>query len=250
MAGSCGADQVVGPGNPWYTGRVGWLVSGIFVMITIIITCLNVARHARNYRAAKEQRQIIRILYMPLVYGVICWLAYRFIHYYVYLSLTYVVYEVFALSAFLYLLIQYIANTGAGSIEQALSKKDKTRLPPPWCCFRFRPTKSSFIHMVKWLVLQFLIVRPIASIISIILYALGLLCPTDLKTTEPNLWLTIVDIFSMVTAILLSIFLPNKISANTARCSSLESSKESYSLPSFRSLCLMPGPVGSTVVGG
>ncbi|KDN33144.1 hypothetical protein RSAG8_13765, partial [Rhizoctonia solani AG-8 WAC10335] len=69
-----------------------------------------------------------------------------------------------------------------------------------WCCFGFWPTKSSFIHMVKWLVLQFLIVRPIASIISIILYALGLLCPTDLKTTEPNLWLTIVDIFSMVTA--------------------------------------------------
>ncbi|CAE7086281.1 unnamed protein product [Rhizoctonia solani] len=221
MAGSCVVDEATGQGNPWYTRRVGWIASGVFVLCTIIITFINVTRHARNYRAPKEQRQIIvslfvsdlletrfsvpmiyqRILYMPLIYGVICWLAYRFIHYYVYLSLIYVVYEVIALSAFLYLMIQYVANAAAGSLEGALSKKEKTRLPAPWCCFRFRPTKSSFIHMVKWLVLQFVIIKPIVAIISIVLYAVGLMCPTDMSSTEPSLWLTIVEILSMVTAV-------------------------------------------------
>ncbi|CAE6451047.1 unnamed protein product [Rhizoctonia solani] len=200
MTGNCGADEAAGQGNPWYTRRVGWIISGVFVAITVVITCVNVTRHARNYRAAKEQRQIIRILYMPLIYAVVCWLAYRFIHYYVYLSLIYIAYEVIALSAFLYLMIQYVANAAAGSIEDALSKKDKTRLPAPWCCFRFRPTKSSFIHMVKWLVLQFVLIRPTITVISIILYALGLTCPTDMSATEPTLWLTIVDILSMITA--------------------------------------------------
>ncbi|KAG8760489.1 hypothetical protein FRC11_000335, partial [Ceratobasidium sp. 423] len=111
------------------------------------------------------------------------------------------VYEVFALSAFLYLMIQYVANAAATtSIEIALIKKEKSRLPAPWCCFRYRPTKSSFMHTVKWLVLQFVIIRPIVTIISIILYAVGVLCPTDMSPTNPNLWLTIVDIFSMLTA--------------------------------------------------
>ncbi|CAE6468365.1 unnamed protein product [Rhizoctonia solani] len=201
MAGSCELDEVTGQGNPWYTRSVGYIVSGIFVVITIIVTCINVTRHTRNYRAPKEQRQIIRILYMPLIYGVICWLAYRFIHYYIYLSLIYVVYEVIALSAFLYLMIQYVANAAAGSIEEALSNKDKTRLPTPWCCFRFRPTKASFIHMVKWLVLQFVVFKPIIVIISIILYAVGLMCPSSTRATEPNLWLGIVEFLTMVTAV-------------------------------------------------
>ncbi|KAH7335957.1 organic solute transporter Ostalpha-domain-containing protein [Rhizoctonia solani] len=188
-------------GNPWYTGRTGWIVSGIFVLITFIVTCMNVARHARNYCAPREQRQIIRILYMPLVYGGINWLSYRFIDQYVYLSLVYIVYEAFALSAFLYLMIQYVAKAAAtSSIEEVLAKKDKAKLPPPWCCFRYRPTKSSFIHMVKWLVFQFVVIRPIVSTISIILQALGVLCPSTMSPAHPNLWLTLIDITSMVTA--------------------------------------------------
>lgn len=131
MAGNCGVDEAAGQGHPWYTRRVGWIISGVFVAITIFIICVNVSRHARNYHAPKEQHQIIRILYMPLIYSVIYWLAYRFIHYYVYLSLIYIAYEVIAISAFLYLMIQYVANAAAGSIEDALSKKDKTRLSAP-----------------------------------------------------------------------------------------------------------------------
>ncbi|CUA70458.1 Transmembrane protein 184 homolog DDB_G0279555 [Dictyostelium discoideum] [Rhizoctonia solani] len=181
MAGSCELDEVTGQGNPWYTRRVGSIVSGIFVVITIIVTCINVTRHTRNYRAPKEQRQIIPS--------------------FSYLSLIYVVYEVIALSAFLYLMIQYVANAAAGSIEEALSNKDKTRLPAPWCCFRFRPTKASFIHMVKWLVLQFVVFKPIIAIISIILYAVGLMCPSSTSATEPNLWLGIVEFLTMVTAV-------------------------------------------------
>ncbi|CAE6489336.1 unnamed protein product [Rhizoctonia solani] len=201
MGGTCEADNAIGQGNPWYTGRTGWIVSGIFVLITFIITYANVAGHARNYRAPREQRQIIRIIYMPLVYGGISWLSYRFIDHYVYLSLVYIVYEAFALSAFLYLMIQYVSNAAAtSSIQEALAKKDKTKLPPPWCCFRYRPTKTSFIHMVKWLVFQFVIIRPSVSVISIILHALGVLCPSTMSPAHPNLWLTLIDLLSMVTA--------------------------------------------------
>ncbi|CAE6480266.1 unnamed protein product [Rhizoctonia solani] len=199
MGNTCAADAATGQGNPWYTERSGWITSGIFVAIIFIATCVNVVRHARNYRAPKEQRQIIRILYMPLVYGGISWLSYRFIDQYVYLSLIYVVYEAFALSAFLYLMIQYVNSAATtSSIEDTLSKKDKAKLPPPWCCFRYRPTKASFIHMLKWLVFQFVIIRPTVSTISIILHALDILCPSTMSPAHANLWLTVIDIGSMV----------------------------------------------------
>ncbi|KAG8763176.1 hypothetical protein FRC11_005714 [Ceratobasidium sp. 423] len=201
MGGTCEADAVTGQGNPWYAGRSGWITSGIFVAIIFIVTYVNVARHARNYCAPKEQRQIIRIIYMPLVYGGINWLSYRFIDQYVYLSLIYTVYEAFALSAFLYLMIQYVSDAAAtNSIAGALSKKDKAKLPPPWCCFRYRPTKSSFMHMVKCLVFQFVVIRPTVSTISIMLHALGVLCPSSMSPAHANIWLTIIDTNTMVTA--------------------------------------------------
>ncbi|CUA73538.1 Transmembrane protein 184 homolog DDB_G0276041 [Dictyostelium discoideum] [Rhizoctonia solani] len=150
MAKTCPADIAKGRGNPWYAGQTGWIISASFVLATLIITCINVTRHARNYRALKEQRQIIHIIYMPLVYGSISLLSYIFIDQYVYLSLVFIIYEVLVLTAFLFLMIQYVTNsTDTGSMEEVLSKKDKKRLPPPWCCFRYRPSKPSFMHMVK-----------------------------------------------------------------------------------------------------
>ncbi|KAJ1305796.1 hypothetical protein OPQ81_010526 [Rhizoctonia solani] len=182
MGGNCEVSDVIGQENLWYTGRTGWIISDIFVASTFTVTCVNVTRHARNYRAPKEQRQIISILYMPLAYGAI-------------------VYEVITLSAFLYLMIQYVANvTSTASIGIVLKNKDKKRLPAPWRCFRYRPAKPSFMHMVKWLVFQFMIIGPVISTISIILYALGAMCPTNMSSTNPNIWLTVTDVFSMVTA--------------------------------------------------
>ncbi|CAE6439273.1 unnamed protein product [Rhizoctonia solani] len=183
MAKTCEIDEAKGQGNPWYAGRTGWIISAAFVLALFLITCINVSRHARNYRAPKEQRQIMRILYMPLVYGSVSWLSYRFIDEYVYISLVFVIYEALALSAFLYLMIQYVANSAeSGSVEEILSKKDKARLPPPW------------------LVFQFIIIRPTMSIISIVCHALNVLCPSSMSLAHPNFWLSFIDIQSMVTA--------------------------------------------------
>ncbi|KDN42567.1 hypothetical protein RSAG8_06710, partial [Rhizoctonia solani AG-8 WAC10335] len=98
-------------------------------------------------------------------------------------------------------MIQYVVkSTATGTMEEVLATKDKARLPPPWCCFRYRPTKLSFMHLIKWLVLQFVIIRPTISTISIICHALGALCPSSMSPVYPNLWLTIFDTQAMVVA--------------------------------------------------
>lgn len=114
---------------------------------------------------------------MPPVYAVISFASYRFFREYTYYSLIETVYEAIGLSAFLLLLIEYVAATAiGGSAERALERKDKAPLPIPFCCWRYRPTKPYFLYTVKWSVLQYVIIRPVASIVGIICERFGVLC--------------------------------------------------------------------------
>ncbi|KAG9076527.1 hypothetical protein FS749_011701 [Ceratobasidium sp. UAMH 11750] len=172
-------------GIHWDAHRIGWAVSGAFALAAVLITVVSVFRHARNYHVRKEQRQIIRILYMPLVYAIISWFSYRFFRAYTYYSFAVVVYEAFTISAFLLLIIQYVANTSSGkTAEGALERKDKKKLPLPFCCWRYRPTKAYFMYTIKWSVLQYVIIRPAVSITGIICEALGVLSHGTIKPTE------------------------------------------------------------------
>ncbi|PPQ85983.1 hypothetical protein CVT25_001682 [Psilocybe cyanescens] len=84
------------------------------------------------------------------------------------------------LSAFLLLVIEYVASTASGhSAEKALERKDKQPLPMPFCCWRYRPTKAYFMYTVKWSVLQYVIIRPAASIAGIICEKYDVLCEAD-----------------------------------------------------------------------
>ena len=77
------------------------------------------------------------------------------------------------------LLIEYVASTAAGhDVDNAMIRKEKSSLPLPFCCWRYRPTKAYFMYTVKvrreircslwmvvltlaqWSVLQYVILRP------------------------------------------------------------------------------------------
>ncbi|QRV81160.1 Organic solute transporter Ostalpha [Ceratobasidium sp. AG-Ba] len=189
-------------GLHWDAHRIGWAVSGAFALTAVLITIVSVSRHARNYHVPKEQRQIIRILYMPLVYAIISWFSYRFFRAYTYYSFAVVVYEAFTISAFLLLIIQYVANTSNGKgAEGALERKDKKKLPLPFCCWRYRPTKAYFMYTIKWSVLQYVIIRPAASITGIICEALGVLCQGSWSYKHPSVYLSAIDFVSISIAL-------------------------------------------------
>ncbi|XP_006456404.1 hypothetical protein AGABI2DRAFT_228341 [Agaricus bisporus var. bisporus H97] len=164
-------------GLHWTTHRIGWAIAGGCAVLTVLISTISVLSHCRNYTNRSQQRQILRILYMPPVYGTISFVSYRFFRDYTYYSFIQSVYEAIGLSAFLLLLISYVAATAAGgSAEKALERKDKRPLPIPFCCWRYRPTKGYFMYTVKWSVLQYVIIRPVASIAGIVCENLDVLC--------------------------------------------------------------------------
>ncbi|KAF8200775.1 DUF300-domain-containing protein [Pholiota molesta] len=184
----------------WDSHRIGWAIAGACTVATLIVSTISVLSHCRNYTNPPHQRQIIRILYMPPVYGVISFLSYRFFRDYTYYSFIEVVYEAVTLSAFLLLLIEFVAEK-AGK-DNMLKTKEKRKLLFPLCCWRYRPTKPYFMYAVKWAVLQYVVVRPLISIIGIICEALNILCESQgFNSHFANVYLEAIDFVTISLAL-------------------------------------------------
>ncbi|KAI9454471.1 DUF300-domain-containing protein [Lactarius psammicola] len=187
----------------WDAHRVGWAIAGGCSALTVIISSISVFKHCRNYTNRAEQRQILRILYMPPVYAVVSFFSYRFFRSYTYYSLSETIYEAITLSAFLLLLIEYVASTAAGhSTEGALARKDKQSLPVPFCCWRYRPTKPYFMYALKWSVMQYVVIRPAVSITGIICQAFDVLCASGPYSVHyAEVYLEAIDFISISIAL-------------------------------------------------
>ncbi|KAF8484305.1 DUF300-domain-containing protein [Gautieria morchelliformis] len=211
MVATCPEDNATGvdqssfwdsSGIHWDQHRIGWAVAGGCAILTVLLTMYSVLTHARNYHNRNEQRQIIRILYMPAVYAIISFFSYRFFRDYTYYSLIEVVYEAVTISAFMLLLVEYVASTASGDkAENALLRKDKQPLPFPFCFWRFRPTKAYFMYTVKWSVMQYVIIRPAVSIAGIVTQALGVLCSQSYSPQFAQVYLTAIDFISISVAL-------------------------------------------------
>ncbi|KAI0312274.1 DUF300-domain-containing protein [Amylostereum chailletii] len=190
-------------GVNWDAHRVGWAIAGGCAAATVIISVFSVLQHCRNYTNRAEQRQILRILYMPPVYAVISFFSYRFFRDYTYYSVIEVVYEAITLSAFLLLLIEYVASTSSGhTAEGAIARKNKSKLPIPFCCWRYRPTKAYFMYTLKWSVLQYVVIRPAVSIAAIICEHYDVLCSSGSYNVHfAEVYLEAIDFISVSIAL-------------------------------------------------
>ncbi|KAH0835606.1 organic solute transporter Ostalpha-domain-containing protein [Lanmaoa asiatica] len=211
----------------WDEHRIGWAIAGGCAALTLLISLVSILQHCRNYNKPNEQRQVLRVLYMPPVYAVVSFFSYRYFRSYTYYSL--------AESAFYYtslvepsyhrlLLIEYVADTASGhSALKAIERKDKRPLPIPFCCWRYRPTKVNlifdasarityffffiahkayFMYTVKWAVLQYVIIRPACSIAGIICEAYNVLCASGPYSVYfADVYLEVIDFISISVAL-------------------------------------------------
>ncbi|KZP13851.1 hypothetical protein FIBSPDRAFT_981707, partial [Athelia psychrophila] len=162
----------------WDSHRIGWVVAGIMAAITVILTTVNVILHTINYYRPLEQRQIIRILLLPPVNATISFFSYRLFRGYTYYILAQSTYEAITVAAFLMLLISYVGDS-TDERKEILAEKGEKKIPFPFCCWRFRPSKPYFMHTLKWAVLQYCLFKPLSSIAGIIAEEYNLLCPTQ-----------------------------------------------------------------------
>ncbi|KZP10495.1 DUF300-domain-containing protein [Athelia psychrophila] len=184
----------------WDAHRIGWLVAGIMTVVTIIITTVNIILHTMNYYRPLEQRQIIRILLLPPVYATISFFSYRFFRDYTYYFLAESIYEALAVAAFLMLLINYVGES-TEERKAILAEKEKKKIPFPFCCWRFRPSKPYFMHTLKWAVLQYCLFRPLISLAGVITEAYNVLCPEQYSIHFAEVYLDSFDFVSFSIAL-------------------------------------------------
>ncbi|KAF9012217.1 DUF300-domain-containing protein [Hymenopellis radicata] len=195
------SEQSLWDSGDWDAFKVEWAISGVCSLITMLITLWSVISHSRHYVVRDEQRQILRILYMPAVFALVSFLTFRHYNGYTYFSLIDAAYEAVTVSAFLLLLVQYVAkSTRSGDIHEALATKEKRKMPL-FCCFRYRPTKAYFVHAVKWSVLQFVIIRPLGSLVGIICEAADVFCESEgMDLHYAYVYINIITVISMIFA--------------------------------------------------
>ncbi|KAH8817849.1 organic solute transporter Ostalpha-domain-containing protein [Flagelloscypha sp. PMI_526] len=180
-----------------HTYTTTWYVAGGFALFAIVVSIFTVLQHCIAYTNRKEQRQILRILYLPPIYAILSFVSYRWFLDYTYFELAKSIYEAITITAFMFLLLEYDAANIPTSNEFAIKVK-----MPLMSCFRNKPTRAYFVHTVKWFVLQYAILSPLCSIIGIICEWKDVYCQTaGFNPRYASIWISIINSISVSIAL-------------------------------------------------
>jgi len=176
--------------DPFYGKLTILLVCGFFSLVACAFSSFSIFQHLRNYTQPVHQRHIVRILVIVPVYAVYSWFALLFYPYQVYFSILRDCYESYALYQFFALCVSYAG--GEEALAGHMSTLDRLRLSIPLCCARVQPG-ARLLLWTRRLVLQYVIVKPIIGVISIILEAVGVLHEGSFQPDGGFLYLLIVN---------------------------------------------------------
>ncbi|KAJ2558339.1 hypothetical protein EV175_000835 [Coemansia sp. RSA 1933] len=186
----------------WYqfdAHKVGWIISGVFALAATIISGLHIASHLKNYTNPRQQRHMVRIVLMIPIYGIISFLSYRFYREAPYYTAVRDCYEAFAIAAFYMLLLQYIGDSSAEQKRSMLSKQD-LKWTFPLNCIRMNPSGRRTFVILKWGILQYVIISPLNTLATIITQATGVYCPDSMRPKYAHIWISIIDFISISVA--------------------------------------------------
>jgi hypothetical protein len=146
-----------------------------FMVLTCLISFYSITKHLKNYRRPDLQRLIVRILLMPFIYGFTSWMSLRFSSAADYLDPLRDCYEAFVLYMFFSLLVHLLDG------EAALLRLLDDGRPPTTHFFPFNLCLAPIdfasgrnFWKLKIGILQFLVVKPLHSLLIIVLKAANL----------------------------------------------------------------------------
>ncbi|KAF8305100.1 DUF300-domain-containing protein [Clavulina sp. PMI_390] len=177
--------------------QVGWLLCGICALIATSASFWLINKHLQFYTNVI----IIRLLFLVPIYSLVTLAAYiDYSEASPYLILQ-TAYESFVVYAFFYLMLQYLSPN---DIERRNIIRRKPCFEPqnhwkwmfPLGRLKYRPKNGLyFLQLMKWGILQYCVIRPLGSIISVILEAANLYCEASWSPIWAHVWIvTIVSI--------------------------------------------------------
>lgn len=204
---------------------IGWIMSGVFTIVACITSFWLVNKHLQWYTNKREQRYLVRILFMVPIYAIVSFASYLFWDHSTALLLIRDGYESTVLTSFFYLLLNYLSPNPdeqkiifrAVGISQHADREAtkagkpvrKWMLPLGWV--KKKPADGLyFLQMMKWGVLQYCIVRPTTTLAAVILNYIGWYCESSWSPIWGYVYIEIVITISVSVAMycLIQMYLP------------------------------------------
>jgi len=151
-------------------------IAGVCVWAAIIITCHQIYQYLRFYTNPAEQRWIVRILFIVPLYAFVSWLSLLFFsydNYYVYFYAVRDCYEAFVIYNFLSLCYEYLGGEG-NIMSEIRGRPIKSSYFWCTCCLAGHSYNIGTLRFCKQGTLQFCFIKPVMSVVVIILQAYGL----------------------------------------------------------------------------
>jgi hypothetical protein len=180
-------------------------VSGVFCFASLVLTFFLVYRHLKHWIDPVGQTCIVRILLMVPVYALCSWLSLMVAQHTIYFNLVRDCYEAFVLYQFFSLLVHYFNSRmsayGLGDDDAStgfyLSGFESYYHPFPICCLPPIIPGEAFYHRTKQFILQYVLVKPVLALVSMVLELLNLYDEGSTNPARGYIWITVVVNISM-----------------------------------------------------
>lgn len=184
---------------------IAWSLSGFLAMIATMLSVWLIYKHFLHYTKPLYQRHITRILCMVPIYSITSWMTFRYIEHLTTFEFIRGIFESIVIHEFFELMMRYLGDNDEEQLR-VLKSKGTRKLPPPMCCLQFTPNSLLFLNDCRIGTMQYALIRPMTTILALVLESIGLYCPesTDLRTARPYLTLincgsTAIAMFSLLT---------------------------------------------------
>jgi hypothetical protein len=172
-------------------------ISLIFTVCSIILTGIQIIDHLDNFKH-HSQSLVIKILFIVPVFSTCSFLATIFLNLGMYFELIRVCYEAYVIYAFLLLLIQYMG--GNNGVLLLFSNKNNSKWPFPLCYVQEQMLTPQFLYNIKYGVLQYVLLQPVFSVVSMLLDMLNVYNDGDFDYRYGYLYVFIIKNISQTIA--------------------------------------------------
>lgn len=173
-------------------------IAGIFAWVAVPISLWEIIQHVINYSEPVLQKPIIRILWMVPIYAINAWLVLLFPQQSIYMDSGRECYEAFVIYNFMKFLLNYLS--AEMDLETNLELKPQVKHIFPLCFLPNWEMGREFVHICKHGILQYTVVRPLSTAISVICEVSGVYGEGEFVANRAYPYLLVVNNLSQFAA--------------------------------------------------
>mmetsp|Transcript_46393 Transcript_46393/g.68503 ORF Transcript_46393/g.68503 Transcript_46393/m.68503 type:complete len:451 (+) Transcript_46393:292-1644(+) len=176
--------------------------AGAFVILTVPISVFGIFMHMTHWYMPDVQKYVVRILWMVPLYSIQSWLSLRYHEFSLYIDTLRDLYEAFVIQSFLYFLVEILG--GENCLAVTLRDKDESHGEHPKLIGYFVDTWQmgrEFMLQCKHGVLQYVVIKTLATILGAILEYAGMYGEGVFDLTKGYVYLAFITNFSQMWAL-------------------------------------------------